>query len=153
MWPFQTKPKVQPSDPYSDYLDCDQFISSQQLSADERYLVQRGLSAFAGQRLHPEIARDMFGAFSASALASHAFDLARDAEDDPNLFAPAISALQKAHSIYPHPVLLSHLADIFEITGRPSDAEVLRRDAELLQSHRSPKDTDQLLITNLAFRL
>ncbi len=137
MWPFKTKPKTQAADAYSDYVDVDQFNTAQQLSPDEQNIVRRGLSAFAEHRLHPEIASDTLGAFSASALATYALDLARDAENDTSLLQPAVSAREKAHSMYPHPMLLSHLAEVLDLAKRPRAAESLRRQAESLISARS----------------
>ena len=87
------------------------------------------------------------------ALATYALDLAREAENDTSLLAPAISALEKAHAIYPHPMLLSHLAEVLDLAKRPRDAESVRRQAELLESHRARKTTDELLVSNLTFRL
>jgi hypothetical protein len=153
MWPFKAKPKTQAADPYADYVDVDQFITTQQLSPDEQDIVRRGLSAFAEHRLHPEIASNTLRAFSASALATYALDLARDAEKDTSLLPPAVSALEKAHSIYPHPMLLSHLAELLDLSQRPGDAEAVRRQAKTLESHRTRKTTDELLVSNLTFRL
>lgn len=138
---------------YSDYIDVDQFISTQKLSPDEQDIVRRGLSALAEHRLHPEIASDTLGAFSASALATYALDLAREAEKDMSLLLPAVSALEKANSIYPHPMLLSHLAELLDLSQRPRDAEAVRRQAKTLESQRARKATDELLVSNLTFRL
>lgn len=104
-------------------------------------------------RLHPEIASDTLGAFSASALAIYAIDLAREAESDTSLLQSAVSALEKAHSIYPHPMLLSHLAEVLDLARRPRDAESVRHQAESLESQRARKATDELLVSNLTFRL
>jgi hypothetical protein len=152
MW-SKAKPKTQATGAYSDYVDVDQFITAQQLSPDEQDIVRRGLSALAEHRLHPEIASDTLGAFSASALATYALDLAREAENDTSLLPPAVSALEKAHAIYPHPMLLSHLAEVLDLAKRPRDAESVRRQAESLESQRARKTTDELLVSNLTFRL
>jgi hypothetical protein len=148
MWPFRNR--ARPADPYWDYLSCEQFINSQGFTSEERAVVQHGLAAFAGQKLHPEIAEDTFGVFSASALGKYALAVAREANNDPKAFATSISALRKAQSIYPHPELLICLSDIFVSANRNSDAEIARRDAKLLSSVRKVKDTDQILVTELA---
>src|ERR1051326_3494395 len=80
MWPFNRTPKKPPADPYSDYLTPEQFLRGSrcaQLTSDERAIVERRLSAFDGQMVHPQYAADMFGVFAAAGLATYGLDIVR----------------------------------------------------------------------------
>ena len=162
MWPFTKPPRKPRADSYSDYATPEQFLQGSrcaQLTSDERAVIQRRLSAFDGQMVHPEIAHDMFGVFAAAGLATYGLDIVRDAEglesaaERTELLGAALSALQNADLIYPHPALKAHLAELLEAIGRSADANRIRNEASRDEATRTIKETDQILLTDLTCRL
>jgi hypothetical protein len=162
MWPFNKTPAKPPADSYSDYATPEQFMGGSrcaQLTPDERAVVERRLSIFDGQMVHPEYANDMFGVFAASSLAKYAVDIVRDAEGSESagerteLLGAAVSALQNADTIYPHPTLKSHLAEALEKIGLSADAAKFRSEASREEATRTIKDTDEILRADLTYRL
>jgi hypothetical protein len=162
MWPFNRTPKKPPADPYSDYLTPEQFLRGSrcaQLTSDERAIVERRLSAFDGQMVHPQYAADMFGVFAAAGLATYGLDIVRgaekpeSAEDRAELLGAALSALQNADMIYPHPALKAHVAELLDAIGRSTDANRIRSEASREEAARTKKETDQILLTDLTCRL
>jgi hypothetical protein len=152
MWPFSRKPHAPKNDAYWDYVEVEQFTRDSrfaQLDEEERAAVDRGLAAFQGQRLHPEIAEATFAAFTAAALANHGLDIAHYASDEPNLVGLAVAALQHAHSFYPHPIIISHLAEVFASAGLPQDAEKARAESSRQQARWVTRDTDTILLSQL----
>lgn len=161
MWPFNKPPAKPRADSYSDYATPEQFLRSSrcaQLTPDERAVIERRLSAFDGQAVHPQYASDLFGVFAAASLGTYGLDIARDAEDaespeeKADLLGAALSALQQADIIYPHPALKAHLANILEAVGRFADAKRIGSDASCDQATRTTKETDQILLTELTCR-
>ena len=162
MWPFTKPPRKPRADSFSDYTTPEQFLLSSnctQLTSDERTVVERRLLAFDGQMVHPEIAHDMFGVFAAAGLATYGLDIVRDAEglesaaERTELLGAALSALQNADLIYPHPALKAHLAELLEAIGRSADANRIRNEASRDEATRTIKETDQILLTDLTCRL
>jgi len=148
MWPFQKKQKSVNDDPYWDYLDVDTFLCGANipsLTSNEFSVVKRGLAEFKGQRLHPEIASDTFGAFSAGALTAYALQSVRQHGS----LDVSISALQKAMLIYPHPLVALHLADVLNATGRTQEAQEAYKEAAQMQKNRTPKATDSALTVQI----
>ena len=130
-----------------------------QLTPDERAVVERRLSIFEGQMVHPEYAADMFGVFAAASLAIYGLDMVHDLEESESagerteLIEAAVSALQNAYTIYPHPALKAHLAEVLETVGRSADADKFRSEASREQATRIAKETDPILLTDLTCRL
>ena len=176
MWPFNRASKQTPADSNSDYITPDEFLRSSvcaQLTPDEQWVIERRLEAFSGHKVHPQHAANMFGVFAAAALATYALDLAReaaeevDSEDNPELaaeavaleaekpkmFEAAISALQRAYRIYPHPALKTHLAGVLDAVGRTFEANEMRSEASREEATRLRKETDGILVADLTYRL
>lgn len=162
MWPFNKASQKPGADSYSDYTTSEQFLRDTrcaQLTSDERAVVERRLSVFAGQMLHPQIAADTFGAFAAASLATYGLDIMRNADDPESsaerveLLVAALSAIQHADMIYPHPALKAHVADILQALGRATDANRVRSEASREEATRTKKETDPILLTDLTCRL
>lgn len=121
------------------------------LPSAERAVVERRLSAFDG--VHPQIAADMFGVLAAAGLATYGLDIMRDADEPESsaeraeLLVAALSALQNADMIYPHPALKAHVADILQAMGRAADANRVRSEASREEATRTKKETDPILLT------
>jgi len=152
MWPFNKASQKPRADSYSDYATPEQFLRDTrcaQLTSAERAVVERRLSAFDG--VHPQIAADMFGVLAAAGLATYGLDIMRDADEPESsaeraeLLVAALSALQNADMIYPHPALKAHVADILQAIGRAADANRVRSEASREEVARTKKETDPIL--------
>jgi hypothetical protein len=162
MWPFNKasqKPRV---DSYPDYVTSEQFLRDTrcaQLTSAERAVVEQELSAFDGQMVHPQYAADMFGVFAAAGLAKYGLVCMSDAAqlessaERAELLVAALSALQNANMIYPHPALKAHVADIFQAMGRAADTNRVRSEASREEATRTKKETDQMLLSDLTSHL
>jgi len=101
----------------------------------------------------------MFGVFAAAGLATYGLDIVRDAEgmeseaERTELLGAALSALQNSDMIYPHPALKAHLAELLEAIGRSADANRIRNEASRDEATRTVKETDQILLADLTYRL
>jgi hypothetical protein len=162
MWPFNKASQKPRAASNSDYASSEQFLRGTrcaQLTSDERAVVERRLSAFDGQMLHPEIAADIFGVFAAAGLAKYGLDIMRGADESKSsaerdeLLVAALSALQNADMIYTHPALKAHVADILHAMGRDAEANVVRSEASREEATRTMKETDPILLTDLTCRL
>jgi hypothetical protein len=109
--------------------------------------------------VHPQIAADMFGAFAAAGLAKYGLVRMRHADEPESsaeraeLFAAALSALQNADRIYPHPALKAHVADILQAMGRAADANKVRSEASREEATRAEKETGLILLSDLTNHL
>ena len=176
MWPFNRSTPL--SDPYSDYIDCAQFLASEplrDLTPDEREEVKCGFGALQSQRYHPKHANEILGASAAATLCNLSagmihevcemesdselkLDLERAGNVEATKFQDelkesqerAIWLARKATDLYPHPVLFARLAGLLEAIGRSDAATPIRELQRRREKAWASRYADKLLMIDLA---